>query len=102
MLINLILNAAEASPEDGGEIIIRVEADSDRRARIEIEDHGDGIPADLLQRIWEPFFTTRPEGTGLGLAICRQIVQEHGGEIGVRSEPGTGTTVTVTFPSTAT
>ena len=70
---------------------------------IEVSDTGEGIPPDTLERVWEPFFTTKPEGkgTGLGLAICRRIIQEHGGTIEVSSDgiPGKGTTVRVSLPA---
>jgi PAS domain S-box-containing protein len=69
---------------------------------IEVTDTGEGIPADRLERVWEPFYTTKLEGkgTGLGLAICRRIIQEHGGTIEVISDgiPGKGTTVRLTLP----
>ncbi|HSW62630.1 MAG TPA: HAMP domain-containing sensor histidine kinase, partial [Dissulfurispiraceae bacterium] len=59
-----------------------------------------GIPADKLQKIFEPFFTTKDvgKGTGLGLSIAYDIVKKHGGELTVQSEPGKGTTFTVTIP----
>ena len=70
---------------------------------IEVSDTGEGIEADNLERVWEPFFTTKPEGkgTGLGLAICRRIIQEHGGTIKVLSDgiPGKGTTIQLTLPA---
>lgn len=96
LLINLILNAAEASP-DGGEILMKVHR-MDSSAKIEIVDHGVGMPPEVFQSIWNPFFTTKPDGTGLGLGICRQIVQDHKGTIQVRSKTGEGTIVTLTFP----
>ncbi len=106
LLINFILNAAEASP-DGGAILVRArrldpepgggEAGQGAAARIEIVDHGVGIAPDVLERVWEPFFTTKPEGTGLGLAIARRIVQDHGGTVEIRSDPGQGTLVLLTF-----
>lgn len=67
---------------------------------VEIADTGTGIPAELLARVCEPFFTTKDEGkgTGLGLAICRRIVQQHHGTLEVESRPGQGTTVRITLP----
>jgi len=69
---------------------------------VEIADTGVGIPPDILPRILEPFYTTKPEGkgTGLGLAICRRIVQEHCGTLNITSEgfPGKGTRVCITLP----
>ncbi|MBI3008168.1 MAG: HAMP domain-containing protein [Candidatus Omnitrophica bacterium] len=107
LLMNLILNAADAS-RDGGEIVVKIQrfapapgpAGASGIARLEVIDKGEGISPDILDRIWDPFFTTKHEGTGLGLAICRQIVQDHGGTIKIDSEPGKGTVVAVTFPET--
>ncbi|HET9625488.1 MAG TPA: ATP-binding protein [Kofleriaceae bacterium] len=98
VLINLVDNAANASPP-GGEVTVRASATADRQIAIEVEDHGRGIAADDLPRIFEPFFTTRPDGTGLGLAIVHKVVRAHGGDIKVRSAPGTGSTFTITLPA---
>ena len=70
---------------------------------IEVSDTGEGILPESLERVWEPFFTTKPvgKGTGLGLAICRRIIYEHGGTIEIMSDgiPGKGTTVRITLPA---
>lgn len=95
LLINLILNAADASPR-GSAILIKISSGREGVC-IEVIDHGAGMTAEVIEKIWYPFFTTKPEGTGLGLAICRQIVQDHNGKIEVKSEPGRGTTVAMTF-----
>ena len=105
LLINLILNAAEAST-GGTEILVGLRriassaqtAGSRDRAGIEVVDRGSGMPKEVLERIWDPFFTTKPEGTGLGLSICRQIVTDHGGTIRVQSTRENGTVVRMTFP----
>jgi signal transduction histidine kinase len=65
---------------------------------VEVEDTGVGIPPELHTRIWEPFFTTKATGTGLGLAVVKRIVEDHQGEVAVRSEVGRGTQVAVTLP----
>ena len=65
---------------------------------IEVADDGPGIPADLTERIFNPFFTTKVTGTGLGLAIVRKIVDAHDGRIDVSSAPETGTRFRVTLP----
>jgi signal transduction histidine kinase len=67
---------------------------------ITVRDTGVGIPPDILPRIFDPFFTTKPigEGTGLGLSVTYSIVERHGGEITVESEPGRGTTFMVALP----
>jgi len=99
VLLNVIVNSMEAMPE-GGCLTLRAFAEGDHAVSIECEDTGVGMSPDVVNRIFEPFFTTKPNGrgTGLGLFIVRQIVREHGGEITVRSEPGRGTLVRLTFP----
>lgn len=102
VLINLIMNARYAVG-DKGAITVRTGFDeTNNAATIEIEDTGQGIPPDHLQRIFDPFFTTKPtgEGTGLGLSVSYGIIRKHGGEITVQSRPGQGTTFTVTLPLT--
>ena len=77
---------------------------SDRKRRIgpdRVSDNGTGIPREALDRIMDPFYTTRPGGTGLGLSIARQIVSAHRGTIAVESADGTGTTITLTLPASA-
>jgi len=76
-LSNLLLNALQATPQGGRVELIAAAADSE--LMISVQDSGSGVPADLRERIWEPFFTTRQRGTGLGLAIVRKRVQEVGG-----------------------
>ena len=95
--INLILNAGGAMPE-GGTLQVRTEAGPDRTIKISFQDTGCGIPQESLEKIFEPFYTTKARGTGLGLAITRQIVEMHHGDITIKSEAGTGTTVTVMLP----
>jgi signal transduction histidine kinase len=96
LFLNLLQNARDAMSE-GGTLTVRAVTDGDRVAVV-IADTGRGIPADILPRIHEPFFTTKPDGTGLGLAICRSIVWELGGEIDIASEPGRGTRVELRLP----
>lgn len=94
---NLVLNAAQASAPGSP---IEVETDFDgRQALVQVKDEGDGIPADLGTKIFEPRFTTRSGGNGLGLASCRHIVEEkHGGTISFAPRPGKGTIFTFTLP----
>ncbi|MGD2067680.1 MAG: HAMP domain-containing sensor histidine kinase [Gemmatimonadota bacterium] len=94
VMLNLLLNAADAVAE-GGEVSLRVESGDDE-VRVVVQDDGQGITDEDRERIFEPFFTTRSGGTGLGLAVARRIVAAHRGSIDVRSAPGSGTTVTVT------
>jgi two-component system NtrC family sensor kinase len=95
--INLILNAGGAMP-DGGTLTVKTEPGQERHVRIIFCDSGCGIPAESLEKIFEPFYTTKERGTGLGLAITRQIIEQHHGEIHIESEPGKGTKVIVTLP----
>lgn len=98
VLMNLLVNAAQAIPEKG-EITIRT-GHRGEDGFIAIADTGTGIPAENMHRLFEPFFTTKPvgKGTGLGLSISYGIVQKHGGRIEVDSKEGKGTTFTVWLP----
>jgi len=95
--INLILNAGGAMP-DGGRLTVKPEQPDADHVRIAFTDSGCGIPQESIEKIFEPFYTTKERGTGLGLAITRQIIEHHHGEISIESTPGQGTTVRVTLP----
>ena len=95
---NLIVNAIQATAP-GGEIVIATAVDGDR-VQVSIADTGCGIPPDKLATIFEDFVTTKRRGLGLGLAISKKIVDQLGGHIGVTSDVGKGTTVTLDFPRT--
>jgi signal transduction histidine kinase len=102
LFLNLFTNASDAMP-DGGTLTIRVtKRPEEKQICIEIVDTGVGIPPEILPKVLEPFYTTKPEGkgTGLGLAICRRIAQGHGGTLNITSEggPGNGTRVCITLP----
>ena len=97
MTLNLILNAIQASKQDDT-IDFRLKTHSPHKARLTIRDAGVGIDVVDLERVLEPFFTTRSSGTGLGLAIVKDVVDTHSGEISIDSRKGAGTTVTVTLP----
>jgi len=112
-LANLVINGIQATPA-GGKLALRLKlvsatppAAQDREPHsywaLTVEDHGPGIPDDVLPRIFDPFFTTKggSEGTGLGLSIAREIVAEHGGWIAVDSAPGRGSRFTVHLPAEA-
>ena len=96
-LLNLLLNAVEATPT-GGAIWVRTYNDSNQ-VRIELRDSGPGIPAEDLERIFEPFYSTKARGSGLGLGITRRIVRDHKGMIEIASQPGEGATFTLSFPA---
>ena len=97
VFLNLFLNAM-AAMESGGTITVRSFPVDQRFMGIQICDTGVGIQKSDLGRIFDPYFTTKPSGTGLGLAIVHKILEAHGGEAIVDSEPGRGTTVTLTLP----
>ena len=99
ILMNLLLNAAQATPAGGS---ITISAGLEKSAGIielRVRDSGNGIPADILPHVFEPFFTTkRGKGTGLGLSISQSYIRSHGGDIQIESTPGAGTAVRVTLP----
>jgi signal transduction histidine kinase len=99
MLMNLLLNAAEATPEGGGITIEAQKIKFTDNVEISVSDTGCGIPADILPHVLEPFFTTkRGKGTGLGLSISHAYARSHGGDIRVESIPDRGTTVRIVLP----
>ena len=106
VLHNILINAREAM-SGGGAIEVHAEnvvvpnssGDTNPLVRISIRDDGPGIPPDVLLRIFDPYFTTKPGGTGLGLATAYAIVVKHGGQLSVESTPGVGTVFTVDLPA---
>lgn len=103
VFLNLILNAFQAMP-DGGILTLATEKtfiEGDCIVRVSIADTGEGIPAQVLDKLFTPFFTTKAQGTGLGLAICHKIVSQHSGTLTVDSEIGKGTRFTMTLPGTS-
>lgn len=98
VLINLVLNAFDAMPS-GGTLSVRTGlAPAKDFALIEVADDGKGIPPERLEKIFTPFYTTKPKGTGLGLAISRQLMEQQGGSLTVTSTVGQGTTFTIRLP----
>ena len=89
VLLNIIRNAIEALEERGGNILVSLEWADDGMLRLRIVDDGPGIPDEILSRIFEPFFSTKPMGTGLGMAISHSLIQQHGGAIEIQCEDGT-------------
>jgi polar amino acid transport system substrate-binding protein len=101
VVMNLILNACESLPGlDSGVALEWAPDTDDQLAGFRVVDQGRGIPADILPRVTEPFFTTKRDrgGTGLGLALCKRIVESHGGSLLIESRSGAGSTVTVLSP----
>ncbi len=96
VFLNLGINALQAMPE-GGALVVRTRLDRGW-AEVAVEDSGQGIEADILAHIFDPYFTTRPRGVGLGLAIAHRIVEGHQGTMDVESTAGKGTTMIVRLP----
>ncbi len=99
-LVALMVNAVEAMPQGGRLVLSTWESSATRRVCLSVSDTGVGIPPDLKERIFDPFFSTKSEtkGVGLGLAVVYGIVQRHEGRISVTSAPGAGTTFTIEIP----
>jgi signal transduction histidine kinase len=99
VLVNLIVNAAQAMKSSGGVLEVSTE-DAKDAVLIRVKDNGVGISAENLPKLFSPFFTTKPagEGTGLGLAISYGIVHKHGGKLLVASSVGVGTEFTIEIP----
>lgn len=96
LVFNVTKNAMEAM-QDGGNIAIEADCD-DTFVYLRVKDSGCGISRDDISKIYEPFFTTKDNGHGLGMMIVMRIMREHGGQVGIDSAPGAGTTVTLQFP----
>ncbi|MEM3007645.1 MAG: ATP-binding protein [Candidatus Nitrosotenuis sp.] len=99
VFVNLLINAIQAIERKEGIIKITITGDDKANlATITISDSGVGIPHDLLEKIFEPLFTTKQVGTGLGLSSCKSIVEQHGGSITASSTQGKGSTFTIKIP----
>jgi two-component system sensor histidine kinase HydH len=98
VLLNLYLNSIQAM-DDGGTLKVEVSRDETRKqTKIAIADNGRGIEPGDKERIFDPYFTTKPDGTGLGLAIVHKIMEAHKGDMKAESRPGLGTTITIVVP----
>jgi PAS domain S-box-containing protein len=102
VLMNLCLNAVDAMPM-GGSLSLRTRRGDDARVVVEVSDTGSGIPEEIIEKVLDPFFTTKPlgKGTGLGLSIVFGTVKSHGGSMDIRSAPDKGTTITIRLPAAA-
>ena len=100
VLTNLLLNARDAI-HGGGHIQVETSRDPERAGwlRLIVTDSGEGMTPEVLEKIWDPFFTTKSSGSGLGLSVSAKIIREHGGTVDVRSTPGQGTIFTIHLPS---
>lgn len=98
VMLNLVMNGVQACRRGGEVTVVLRDAPSPGFVRLDVTDNGSGIPEDVADRLYNPFFTTRPGGTGLGLSITRAIIESHGGRIYHVSEPGVGTTFHVDLP----
>ena len=99
VLLNLVMNAVQAM-EHGGNLAISARS-GEAGVRLIVRDTGPGIPAEIQDRIFEPFVTGREKGTGLGLSIVKRIIENHGGDIEIDSTPGSGTRIEVLLPTEA-
>jgi signal transduction histidine kinase len=100
VLLNLLLNAMDAvtSREAADRlVIVRAEA-APAAVRLSVSDSGSGIPPDAIDRVFEPFYTTKPNGTGIGLSVSRTIIEAHGGHLSAENRPGGGATLAFTVP----
>ena len=96
VLVNLLINGCEASPRDA---TVRIHAEViDGRLDLTVSDHGCGVAPPNRDRLFRPFFTTKPQGHGLGLAVSRNIVREHGGQVEALPVPDGGTVFRVQLP----
>ena len=93
VILNIAKNGIEAMPEGG--TLSMVSGRQAGRVFVQITDTGEGIPPEVLEKIFQPFFSTKAKGSGLGLAISQKIIEAHQGEITIESEPGQGSRVTL-------
>jgi two-component system sensor histidine kinase AtoS len=97
--LNLATNALQAMPT-GGVLHLQTRAAANpRRVELLVADTGPGVPPEARARLFEPFFTTRPDGTGLGLALCREIVRQHGGDLALEDGDAPGAAFRVRLPA---
>ncbi|MCC7138332.1 MAG: two-component sensor histidine kinase [Planctomycetes bacterium] len=97
-LMNLLLNAVQAMDgRAGSQLFVRTRLEGDR-ARVDVIDNGPGIPAELRERVWDVYFSSKKAGTGLGLPTARRIAEEHGGTLGFETEVGKGTDFFLVLP----
>ena len=98
VFMNLLLNAADAMPNGGTLTAQTLHEETSLFLRIRIRDTGSGIDKSMIDKIFQPFFTTKPKGTGLGLSITKRLVEQHGGSIRVTNNPNGGAAFTIDLP----
>ena len=102
VILNLMLNAFSAmngaGPDGARRVVVRTTSIDPSSLLIEVQDGGTGIPAEKLESIFDPFFTSKPDGLGMGLSICRSIIERHGGPISAANNPDRGATFSITLP----
>jgi two-component system sensor kinase FixL len=101
VLLNLLLNAFQAMkicPVNERQVTVRTEPNEGHKVIIAVRDSGEGVKNDQLDKIFQPFYTTKDNGLGLGLAISRSIVEAHGGRLWAQNNPDRGTTIYFTVP----
>jgi len=99
VVLNLLLNAIDAlkeGPATDRRIVVRIEPEGDSMVRVAVNDRGNGMPEDKLEKIFEPFYTTKSDGMGMGLTISRSIIEAHGGSLWAENNPDRGATVNFT------
>jgi signal transduction histidine kinase len=106
VLLNLIINARQAMLVSGGTLTIKAAPADDKNVHIQVSDSGSGIEPEIVDKIFEPFFSTKlqaklpdQQGTGLGLSVCKSIIEAHGGTISVQSRPPQGTSFVISLPA---
>jgi signal transduction histidine kinase/CheY-like chemotaxis protein len=99
VLMNLMLNGIEAMRDESGELNVTSKRTENGELLISVSDSGIGLPGEKLERIFEAFFTTKPQGTGMGLSISRRIIEAHGGRLWASPNTGRGATVQFTLPN---
>jgi signal transduction histidine kinase len=99
VLLNLTLNAIEAMKDNGGDLTVTSKKTPDGELLLSVSDSGMGIPPGEVDRIFNAFFTTKPQGTGMGLSISRRIVESHGGRLWASANAERGATFQFTLPT---
>ena len=97
VFMNLMLNAIEAMKDTGGGLTIKSQLNQDGQLLVSVTDPGVGLPDENADRIFDAFYTTKPQGSGMGLAITRSIVESHGGRLRATANDGSGTTFNFTL-----